>query len=162
REHGLHHAEQAVATGAAAIAWDAQDAPQLALPNVRVDDLAAHCGLIAARFWQQPSRHLFVTGITGTDGKTSCAHLLAQALAHAGEHCGYMGTLGYGIVGDSGEASHTTPDAVNMQAWLARLHASGATAVALEASSHALAQHRVDAVGFDIAVLTNIGRDHLD
>lgn len=162
RGHGLDYAAQAQAAGAAAIVWDAPDAPALTVPNVRVHELAAECGQIAARFWQQPAQAMFVTGITGTDGKTSCAHLLAQALARVGERCGYMGTLGYGFVGDSGEASHTTPDAVSMQAWLARLRANDATATALEASSHALAQHRVDGVAFDVAVLTNIGRDHLD
>src|SRR5699024_167445 len=112
--------------------------------------------------WNEPSRQLFVTGITGTDGKTSCAHMLAQALRQADQPCGYVGTLGYGFVDDWHGASHTTPDAATLQGWLARLQGNGAQAVALEVSSHALAQQRVDAVGFDVAVLTHIGRDHLD
>lgn len=163
RHHGLDYVQQAVNAGAAAIAWDAETAPDgLPLPSVRVSDLAAHAGAIAARFWQQPSQNLFVAGITGTDGKTSCAHLLAQALDYLDQRCGYMGTLGYGFVGNWAEASRTTPDAVTLQKWLARLRDGGAQAVALEVSSHALAQHRADAVSFDVAVLTNVGRDHLD
>src|SRR5699024_8077075 len=162
RQHGLAHADQAVRAGAAAIAWDAESAPEWTVPNVRVGNLTAHAGSIASRFWDEPSRQLFVTGITGTDGKTSCAHLLAQALDFLGLRCGYMGTLGYGFVDDWHAASHTTPDAVAVHGWLARLRANGAAAAAMEVSSHALAQDRVQAVAFDVAVLTNIGRDHLD
>jgi len=162
RTHGLEHAAQAMAAGAAAIAWDAPGQPELDAPAVHVADLASHAGRIASRVWQEPSRAQFVTGITGTDGKTSCAHMLAQALDAVGERCGYLGTLGYGFVDDWHAASHTTPDAVTLQAWLARLLANGAGATALEVSSHALAQQRVQAVEFDVAVLTNIGRDHLD
>src|SRR5699024_336067 len=162
QQHGLDYAQQAVDAGAAAIAWDAESAPDLAVPGVRVAGLAAHAGLIAARFWGQPSRQLFVTGITGTDGKTSCAHMLAQALQQAGQRCGYVGTLGDGFGDDWHDASHTPPDAATLQGWLARLRGNGAEAAALEVSSHALAQQRVDAVAFDVAVLTQIGRDHLD
>lgn len=162
-QHGLAYAEQAAAAGAVAVAWDADFEPaKLPVPSIRVTDLAVNVGAIAARFWEHPSRQLFVTGITGTDGKTSCTHLLAQALDYIGQRCGYMGTLGYGFIDDWHDASHTTPDAVTLQGWLARLRDNGAAAVALEASSHALAQHRADSVNFDIAVLTNIGRDHLD
>lgn len=165
-QHGLAFAADAVAAGAAAVAWDAAaDAaktPQLAVPTVHVGNLATQAGLIASRFWDEPSRQLFVTGITGTDGKTSCAHLLAQALDRLGQRCGYLGTLGYGFVDDWQTATHTTPDAVRTHGWLARLRDSGAQAAALEVSSHALAQQRVQAVAFDVAVLTNIGRDHLD
>ena len=162
QQHGLDHVQQAISAGAVAVAWDAASAPQLSVPGVRVSNLSGHAGIIAARVWQQPSQALFVTGITGTDGKTSCAHLLAQALDGVGLFCGYMGTLGYGFVDDWHAASHTTPDAVAVHGWLARLRANGAAAAAMEVSSHALAQDRVQAVAFDVAVLTNIGRDHLD
>lgn len=162
RQHGLEHAAEAVARGAVAVAWDADTPPELSVPAVQVCQLARHASLIAARAFDTPSCDLFVTGITGTDGKTSCAHMLAQALDGPVARCGYMGTLGYGFVDDLAEASHTTPDAVGMQDWLARLRASGARAAALEVSSHALAQNRVQAVDFDVAVLTQVGRDHLD
>lgn len=168
REHGLQYLAQAKQRGAVAVAWEAaagQQAPTL-LPAVEVENLTAEMGAIAARFYAQPSRDLFVVGITGTDGKTSCAWILAQALERLNQHCGYLGTLGYGFVDDMPTsmlpASHTTPDAVRLQYWLAKLKANDAQAVALEVSSHALHQGRANGVGFDVAVLTNIGRDHLD
>ena len=162
--HGLMHLQQAKERGAAAVAWEIKQgvvAP-LGLPAVAVDGLSAQLGDIAARFYAQPSQELFVVGITGTDGKTSCAWILAQALDRLGQHCGYLGTLGYGFAGNLDTASHTTPDAVRLQYWLAKLKANDAQAVALEVSSHALQQGRASAVAFDMAVLTNIGRDHLD
>jgi len=161
--HGLEFAHEAVARGAAAVAWDdADSAPDMPVPAVRVPGLAERVGEIAARFYGHPSRSLFVTGVTGTDGKTSCCHILAQAMTHLSGACGYMGTLGYGFLPELEEASHTTPDPVRLQGWLARLRAAGADSVGMEVSSHALAQARADAVTFDTAVLTNIGRDHLD
>ena len=171
RSHGLDHAEQAIARGAAAVAWDmtpdvtgdaTAGAAALPVPAVRVPQLAAHASAIAARFHGQPAERLMTIGVTGTDGKTSCAWLLAQAMNAANMPCGYLGTLGYGMPGALAPATHTTPDAAALQAWLARFAAAGAAAAALEVSSHALAQHRVDGVVFHTAVLTQIGRDHLD
>lgn len=162
RAHGLDHAVQAIANGAVAIAWDAHAAPELSVPAVQVPQLAAHASEIAARLYGRPSEAMFVTGVTGTDGKTSCAWLLARALSALGRACGYLGTLGYGRVGALETGRHTTPDAVHLQAWLARLLQAHVDAVAFEVSSHALDQHRVDGVAFDVAVLTQIGRDHLD
>ncbi|MGB1581128.1 MAG: UDP-N-acetylmuramoyl-L-alanyl-D-glutamate--2,6-diaminopimelate ligase [Nevskiales bacterium] len=162
--HGLRFLAQAQANGAAAVAWEpakALEAPQ-DLPAVAVPALSRRSGEIAARFYGQPAQHLFVVGITGTDGKTSCAWILSQALACLNQPCGYLGTLGYGFPQQLEAASHTTPDAVRLQYWLARLAANDATAVALEVSSHALAQGRASGVDFDMAILTNIGRDHLD
>ena len=162
--HGLAHLAQAREQGAATVAWEPQasvDAPA-GLPAVAVADLSAQLGEIAARFYAQPSQDLFVVGITGTDGKTSCAWILAQALERLGQRSGYLGTLGYGFVDAMDAASHTTPDAVRLQYWLAKFKANDASAVALEVSSHALQQGRVSGVAFDMAVLTNIGRDHLD
>jgi len=162
RAHGLDHVDEAVERGAVAVAWDHDTAPQLDVPAVRVPDLAAQASRIAARAYDHPAEQLFVTGVTGTDGKTSCAWLLAQALQVLDMPCGYLGTLGFGLPADLAEATHTTPDAVAAQEWLARLVAAGADAVAFEVSSHALDQHRVAGVAFDVAVLTQIGRDHLD
>ncbi len=160
--HGLDFVDEALARGAAAVAWDAQTPPELDVANLRVPELHRHLGEIAARFYDHPAADLSLIGITGTDGKTSCAHVLAQACALLGQPCGYMGTLGYGLLPDLAPATHTTPDAVTLQTWLARLRDAQAKSVALEVSSHALDQGRVDGLGFDVAVLTNIGRDHLD
>lgn len=162
RSHGLDHVDAAISAGAAAVAWDRARAPALDIANVHVDALAKHASRIAGRFYGDPSRKLFVAGVTGTDGKTSCAWLLSQAIELLGERCGYIGTLGLGFSDDLSEATHTTPDPVGVQDWLARLAAADAGAVAFEVSSHALDQHRVDGVAFDVAVLTQLGRDHLD
>lgn len=162
RTHGLGHVEDAIARGAGAVAWDGDTAPPLNVPDIHVPDLAARASAIASRFYGEPSQRLFVAGVTGTDGKTSCAWMLSQAMGALGERCGYMGTLGFGFRDDLAEATHTTPDPVALQDWLARLLAADADAVALEVSSHALDQHRVDGVAFDVAVLTQVGRDHLD
>lgn len=162
RAHGLDHADDAVARGARAVVWDRERAPVLDVPHVRVPDLVARASRIAARAYGEPAQRLFVTGVTGTDGKTSCAWLLARALDALGTRCGYLGTLGFGFTDDLAEASHTTPDAVAVQDWLARFVTADAAAVAFEVSSHALDQHRVDGVAFDVAVLTQVGRDHLD
>lgn len=160
--HGLDFVDEAVARGAVAVAWDGREAPTLSVPIARVLGLRGLIGEIAARFYGHPAAALSITGITGTDGKTSCAHVLAQAYALLDTKCGYLGTLGYGFLPELAAATHTTPDAVSLQAWLARLRDAGAESVAMEVSSHALAQGRVHAVNFDVAVLTNIGRDHLD
>ncbi|MGH8528500.1 MAG: UDP-N-acetylmuramoyl-L-alanyl-D-glutamate--2,6-diaminopimelate ligase [Nevskiales bacterium] len=163
--HGLAHLDEAFRRGATAVAWEPAAGvkpPRADLPNIEVPALSARVGEIAARMFDAPSTRLFVVGITGTDGKTSTAHLISQALAQLGTRCGYLGTLGYGFLGALAPATHTTPDAVQLQRWLARLLASGAQAVALEASSHALDQSRVNGVQFDVAVLTNVTRDHLD
>lgn len=163
--HGLEFWPQAEAKGAAVLVWEPQDdlqPPETQVPTVAVENLSQQVAEIAARFYGHPSEQLFVVGITGTDGKTSSAWLLAQACKQLGEDCGYLGTLGYGLPDALEAASHTTPDPVRLQYWLARLRASGATAVAMEVSSHALDQGRANGVAFDIAMLTNLGRDHLD
>lgn len=165
KRHGLDHLEAALARGAAALAWEpgCRQAPDNApVPAFEVPGLGRHLSHIAARYHGDPSQQLYVVGITGTDGKTSCCHLLAQALQHTGRRCGVLGTLGYGFMPRLSPPTHTTPDAVAMQRWLGAFVAGGAEAVAMEVSSHALDQHRPDAVAFDVAVLTNISRDHLD
>jgi UDP-N-acetylmuramoyl-L-alanyl-D-glutamate--2,6-diaminopimelate ligase len=114
--------------------------------------------LIAARFYGEPSQALAVIGITGTNGKTSVSHFLAQCLPR----CGILGTEGNGFPGHLEPSSHTTPDALVLQSWLARLRDAGARAVAMEVSSHALHQQRTAGVQFDTAVYTNLAHDHLD
>ena len=119
---------------------------------------------IAARFYEHPSRRLNITGITGTNGKTSIAYLLACMinLLESKETCTYMGTLGTGFPQQLQESSHTTEDAINLQKTLAQYLKKGITHVSMEVSSHALAQGRVARVEFDTAVFTNLTRDHLD
>lgn len=167
RDSGARYIAQAVAAGAVAVACDAADsaasnAGDVGVPVIPVQRLADRIGLIAARFHYQPSRELTVIGVTGTNGKTSCSHYLAQAFTAAGSVCGVIGTLGYGLPGRLRPASHTTPDAVTLQEELAHLRDAGAARVAMEVSSHALAQGRTQGVVFAVAVFTNLTRDHLD
>jgi UDP-N-acetylmuramoyl-L-alanyl-D-glutamate--2,6-diaminopimelate ligase len=124
--------------------------------------LSERAGLIADRFFGAPSERLTVVGITGTNGKTTCAWLLAQALQRCRRPCGYMGTLGVGLPPQVTPMPHTTPDAVMVHRLLAALAAAGAECVSMEVSSHALDQGRVNGVRFHTAAFTNLTRDHLD
>jgi len=168
---GLDFAAAAVAAGAVAIACDAAAAAKARtliesldrmVALVTVADLASHVGPLAARFYGNPSRGQFVIGITGTNGKTSSSHYLAQVLSQREGGCGLIGTLGYGLYGRLGHGQHTTPDAVRLQEELAAIEAAGAAYVVMEVSSHSLEQRRVDGVDFDAAILTNLTQDHLD
>ena len=165
--HGLDFAREAVAAGARAVLWEPAPgvvAPQFPPPVlvVAVPGLAAQAGFIADRFFNAPSARLAVTGITGTNGKTTSAWLLAAALTAGGRNCAYLGTLGTGLAGHVTASTHTTPDAITLHRQLAALRAAGAQAVAMEVSSHALDQQRCNGVRFQIAVFTNLSRDHLD
>jgi UDP-N-acetylmuramoyl-L-alanyl-D-glutamate--2,6-diaminopimelate ligase len=132
------------------------------VPGIEVPNLRATAGIIADRFFGAPSRALAVVGVTGTNGKTSVTHLVAQALAATGQPCGLVGTLGYGMPPKLERARHTTPDAVTVHQLLAAMLDQGARAAAVEVSSHALAQARVSGVSFRTAVFTNLTHDHLD
>ena len=165
--HGVQYAPAAVAAGARAVLWEpvaGVTAPQLAAEVlvVAVPDLSTQAGFIADRFFDAPSVRLAVSGITGTNGKTSCAWLLSAALSASGRRCAYLGTLGHGLPGQILPGTHTTPDAVTLQRQLAQLRTAGATAVAMEVSSHALDQQRCAGVRFQIAAFTNLSREHLD
>lgn len=163
--HGLAHLQQAITRGAAAVAWEPApgiDTGVCPIPAVRVEGLAHRVGEIAARFHGAPSQTLFVAGVTGTDGKTSTAHLVAQGLEQLGEACAYFGTLGTGRLDALQAATHTTLDPVSLQQQFALMREAGIGAVAMEVSSHALQQNRVGGVAFDAVVLTNLHRDHLD
>jgi UDP-N-acetylmuramoyl-L-alanyl-D-glutamate--2,6-diaminopimelate ligase len=166
--HGVRFATQAVALGARAVLYESAggDAEAPALPSgifVRaVPRLSELASTIAARFFDAPSQALTIAGITGTNGKTTCAYLLAEALALCGKRAAYMGTLGFGRTGELAAAALTTADAVTVQRQLAQLRALGAECVAMEVSSHALDQGRVTAVRFHTAVFTQLTRDHLD
>ncbi|MGA8277064.1 MAG: UDP-N-acetylmuramoyl-L-alanyl-D-glutamate--2,6-diaminopimelate ligase [Rhodanobacteraceae bacterium] len=163
--HGFTFAPQALASGASAILAEPPmiQAPAFASsPVIWIDDLRARIGPIASRFFGDPSAALRIIGVTGTNGKTSIVQLLAQALAGCGRRVASIGTLGAGLQGDIRAGRHTTPDAISVQALLAEFRAGGASHVAMEVSSHALDQGRVNGVAFDVAVFTNLTRDHLD
>jgi UDP-N-acetylmuramoyl-L-alanyl-D-glutamate--2,6-diaminopimelate ligase len=163
--HGLRFTAEAFANGAAAIAYepdlDMKVAP-IRAACIPVPALSVRQGEIAARFFQYPSRTMTVFGVTGTDGKTSVSHFIAEALDEPERRCGLIGTLGYGLCGQLLPAAWTTPDAVLVQKTMADLSDGGAKALAMEVSSHALDQERVRCIDFDVAVFTNLSRDHLD
>ncbi|HRP87469.1 MAG TPA: UDP-N-acetylmuramoyl-L-alanyl-D-glutamate--2,6-diaminopimelate ligase, partial [Gammaproteobacteria bacterium] len=157
----------AAAAGATLVAWEPADgwgAPRLpegcaAFP---VPGLRARLGEIADRFFDAPSQRLQVIGVTGTNGKTTCAHLVAGALEALGRRAGMIGTLGSGPVAQLAPSGLTTPDVIEVHRVLADLAGQGVRAVAMEVSSHALDQGRVDAVRYAAAGFTNLSRDHLD
>ncbi len=163
--HGLDFLDAAVEAGVAAVAWDAStgDEPRdVGVPLIAVDDLAAKLGEIANRFYGRPSEHLDVIGVTGTNGKTTVAWMIAQAIGLLGQKCGYLGTIGYGVDDIIGAEGMTTPPVVELHGRLAGFIDAGADHAALEVSSHALSQARVQGVRFDTAIFTNLTRDHLD
>jgi UDP-N-acetylmuramoyl-L-alanyl-D-glutamate--2,6-diaminopimelate ligase len=141
---------------------ETRDAKAGIAPVLWIDNLRALVGEIAARFFGKPSASLHMIGVTGTNGKTSIVQLLASALDILGQRAATIGTLGAGLVGAIKAGERTTPDAVSLQALLAEFRDAGATHAAMEVSSHALEQGRVNAVAFEVAVFTNLTRDHLD
>jgi len=162
---GRDHIADAIARGAAAVAYEVEGATVLPItdvPLIPVKGLAAQLSDIAGRFYGDPSRNLNLVGVTGTNGKTSVTQLVAQALDLLGQHCGIVGTLGTGFYGALQSGLHTTPDPIAVQATLTNLKKAGARAVAMEVSSHGLDQGRATALAFDVAVFTNLSRDHLD
>jgi len=163
--HGLDFLVEAAESDVAAIVWDSTTgvAPEdIGIPTIAVPDLASRLGEIADRFYGEPSKALGVVGITGTNGKTTVAWMIAQAGELLGGRCGYLGTLGYGVGELQGAEGMTTPAAIELHGRLAEFVEHGASQAALEVSSHALAQGRVDGVRFDTAMFTNLTRDHLD
>ena len=167
REHGLKYAPQAVANGARAVLWE--PAPEAVVPDLPsqivvapVERLREHASTIADRFFGSPSQALSVAGVTGTNGKTTCAFLVAQALEAAGRPAAFMGTIGTGRPRALVASALTTGDAITVQRTLAGLKADGAASVAMEVSSHAIDQARVGAVRFRTVAFTNLTRDHID
>ena len=161
---GRRFVADAVARGAAAVLIESNgELPDSDVPTIAVTNLNQRLGIIADRLYGEPSTDLVVVGVTGTNGKTTCTQLLAQAIdGMKSRRCGIIGTLGYGYHGALDASLHTTPDAINVHRLLARFRADGATHAAMEVSSHALDQGRVNAVRFAVAVFTNLTRDHLD
>lgn len=165
RADGRQYIPQAIAQGANAIIWDTQNFHWNAtwqIPNLPVPRLRDKVGVLASEVYGQPSQRLCVIGITGTNGKTSCSHWLAQALSQAGRPTAIVGTLGNGFPEQLEPSPNTTPDPIVLQKSLRRYADEGAQCVAMEVSSHALDQGRVHGMHFEMAVFTNLTRDHLD
>lgn len=156
-----------IAAGAAAVfaeqdeKWP-QETVINGIPVIVIPDLAQQVGVIASRFFDEPSARMKVLAVTGTNGKTSVANLLAGALSTLGRRSAVLGTLGNGIYGALEKSTHTTLDACHLQALLAQFVAEGAMDVAMEASSHGLVQGRLNGTAIDVALFTNLTRDHLD
>lgn len=162
---GRDYIAQAIQAGAAAVVWDDDGfiwPTDWSVSNTPVHNLKQKVGEIAAEFYGHPSSKLTMIGVTGTNGKTSVSQWIAQCLTHLGKKSVVLGTIGNGFIGSQTEATNTTPDAVLLQGMLADYVTQQADAVVMEVSSHGLDQGRVNGVEFDIAVLTNLSRDHLD
>ncbi|MEW6132769.1 MAG: UDP-N-acetylmuramoyl-L-alanyl-D-glutamate--2,6-diaminopimelate ligase [Pseudomonadota bacterium] len=162
---GRSYIPQAIAAGAPAVLWEEEGFvwdPAWQVPNLPVPGLKQRIGEIAACVYGDPSSRLSMIGVTGTNGKTSVTHWIAQALNACGTPSAVIGTLGNGFVGQLAPAANTTPDAAELQEMLAQFVRAGARACAMEVSSHGLHQGRVNGCRFNVAVLTNLSRDHLD
>lgn len=153
RTDGHDHAAAAVAEGASALLCERFVEVPVAVPQALVRSVREAMAPVAAAFYDHPSRRLSVAGVTGTNGKTTATHLLASILAAAGRPAEVIGTL---------TGVHTTPEAPELQRQLADMAAAGTTAVAMEVSSEALAQHRADATWFEVVAFTNLSQDHLN
>ncbi|HSS47247.1 MAG TPA: UDP-N-acetylmuramoyl-L-alanyl-D-glutamate--2,6-diaminopimelate ligase [Burkholderiales bacterium] len=162
---GRNYIPRAIAAGAGAVLWEKRDFkwnPQWKAANLGVNGLREKASVIANRIYGRPSHKLWVIGVTGTNGKTSCSHWIAQCLTRLGKKTAVVGTLGNGFPGRLEPTVNTTPDAVLLQELLAGFLQRGAQCVVIEVSSHSLTQGRVNGVAFDVAVFTNLSRDHLD
>lgn len=170
---GRKYIDDAIARGASAVVWQSEAGSEPIpiswrtsvngepLPVIAIDNLTHKVGVLADRFYAEPTKSLYTVGITGTNGKTSTSQFIAQALTPS-KRCGVIGTMGWGYLPQLQDSVHTTPDAITCHRQLAELRDSGAKAVAMEVSSHALDQGRVNGVHFDCAVFTNLTHDHLD
>lgn len=166
RTHGVLHASSAMAKGAAIVLYEptaSLDPASLTNPRVvAIPGLSSVLGRLADRFFDSPSQTLAIAAVTGTNGKTTTAYLIAQACEVLGRGAGYLGTLGQGRPRSLQSGTHTTPDVISVHRQLAGLLSDGAAVVGMEVSSHALHQDRVNAARIDTAVFTNLTRDHLD
>lgn len=167
RADGLAFARDAVRAGAVAVVCDEErrDVPAdtpVVIVGGNASELAKSVGHIAALLTGDPSRDVSLVGVTGTNGKTSCTYLMESVWQAAGIPCGVGGTINQRGPGFERPARLTTPDAIELQNFLAELRQAGARWAALEVSSHALAQHRIEGTTFRAAVFTNLTRDHLD
>lgn len=165
---GRYFIEEAISKGASAILCEEQglegfkSATWGPIPIFSLPRLSSQIESIAVKFYGDPSASLKMSGITGTNGKTSSTFLLAQAQTHLGIPTAVLGTVGYGMVDCIVPGKLTTPDPISLQKYLANIKQSGAKAVAMEVSSHGLDQNRVKSLRFETALFTNLTQDHLD
>jgi UDP-N-acetylmuramoyl-L-alanyl-D-glutamate--2,6-diaminopimelate ligase len=162
---GREYIRHAIERGANAVLWDAHDFawnPEWNVPHLAVKDLRHQAGLIADHVYGHPSQQLWMVGVTGTNGKTSISHWLARTFSGLGRKSAVLGTVGNGFPGALQATANTTPDALLVHGLLAGYAEQGAQAAVMEVSSHALTQGRVNGVKYDVALLTNLTRDHLD
>ena len=162
---GRRYIGDAVKRGASAIVWEREGFSfdsTLKVANIAVENLRQKAGVLAHEFYGRPSESLWMCGVTGTNGKTTCSQWIAAALSQAGEKAAVLGTLGAGFPSRLSAIGNTTPDPLELQRLLKALKTEGATAVAMEVSSHGLDQGRVNGVAFDCALFTNLTHDHLD
>ena len=159
---GALFARQAIDRGAIAVVSESDAPSGLDVPWISVTDSRRALAVLAAELCNHPSREMQVVGITGTNGKTTTAYLVASIFEAAGIRCGMIGTVGYRIGNEIREATRTTPEASDLQKLLRSMVERGCGACAMEVSSHALSLHRVDGMTFAAGVFTNLTRDHLD
>jgi UDP-N-acetylmuramoyl-L-alanyl-D-glutamate--2,6-diaminopimelate ligase len=165
RADGRRFIADAVARGAAGVVWERADFawnPEWAVPNVPVDGLRTLAGPLAHEVYGRPSEKLWIIGVTGTNGKTSCTQWIARACGDCGARTAVVGTLGTGFPGALDPGINTTPDPVLLHRSLARLLAAGAQGAAIEVTSIGLDQGRLNGIAFGAALFTNLSRDHLD
>lgn len=163
--HGADYIDAAVARGAVAVLIDQHArlaGKRLAVPCIVVNDLGGYLGKIARNMYGDVGRELAVFAVTGTNGKTSCCSAYADLSSALGASCGFVGTLGWGVDGNFSSTGYTTPDVFSTHEICAQLLQSGCKAVAMEVSSHALAQNRIDGIRVRTAAFTNLTHDHLD
>ena len=165
RRDGAEFASQAISRGAAAVVAEIPPPPGVAVPWIRTSDARLALAELAAIFYDHPSERLTVVGVTGTNGKTTITYLMASVFDAAQVPCGRIGTVSVRVgprPNDEHDASHTTPEASEVQRLLAEMAERGCKACAMEVSSHALVLQRVASVRFAAAIFTNLTRDHLD
>ncbi len=164
--HGLDYVDEALNAGAQAIVWDSSVdiivPDYVGVPMVPIAGLTMHIGKIANRFFDSPSMNMKIVGVTGTNGKTTVSFLIAQCMQQLGNTCAYLGTLGFGVEELDTDSEMTTPECVDLHKKLAAFRDDGASHAAIEVSSHALQQNRVNGVHFESTVFTNLSRDHID
>jgi UDP-N-acetylmuramoyl-L-alanyl-D-glutamate--2,6-diaminopimelate ligase len=162
RADGTAFARSAVERGALAVVSEAEAPDDIRAPWITVTDARLALALLAAAFYRHPSSEMRVVGITGTNGKTTTAYLVASIFEAAKIRCGVLGTVSYRIGDQTRDATHTTPEATELQRLLREMTELGCGACAMEVSSHALSLRRVDGTTFAAGVFTNLTRDHLD
>src|SRR4051794_28515612 len=159
---GASFVRHAIQRGAAAIVSELPAAADAAVPWVQVPDARLAMAVLAAAYERRPSHEMRVVGITGTNGKTTTAYVLASLFEAAGVRCGVLGTVAYRIADEVRESTRTTPEAPDVQKLLREMVDRGCGACVMEVSSHALSLRRVEGTTFAAGVFTNLTRDHLD